>query len=158
MDAFGRKEASGIRDRSAEYLITICYVGRCLVIRIPFRISQAVWLSPYVLFLIVVFGLNVLFQIISNCGFKLSATSGSVRGFWTWQVVGNLAGLASVIAVTVLLRFLPLSVVFPVTTGLTVIGIQVVAAWFLFNESISPAQWLGTLMVVIGIALIGGRR
>jgi len=58
----------------------------------------------------------------------------------------------------VMLRFLPLSVVFPVTTGLTVIGIQVVAAGFLFRETVSPVQWLGTLLVVVGIALIGGRR
>jgi undecaprenyl phosphate-alpha-L-ara4N flippase subunit ArnE len=108
--------------------------------------------------LIVLLASNVLFQVIGNSGFKLSATSGDARGFWTWQVVGNLAGLASVITITVMLRFLPLSIVFPVTTGLTVIGIQVFAAGFLFRESISPVQWLGTLLVVAGIALIGGRR
>jgi undecaprenyl phosphate-alpha-L-ara4N flippase subunit ArnE len=102
--------------------------------------------------------LNVLFQAIGNSGFKLSATSGDARGFWTWQVVGNLAGLASVITITILLRFLPLSVVFPVTTGLAVIGIQIIAAGFLFRETISPVQWLGTVLVVVGIALIGGRR
>ena len=90
------------------------------------------------------------------CCSRLSVTAGSsyqrpavtCGGFWTWQVVGNLAGLASVITITVM-RFLPLSVVFPVTTGLTVIGIQVVAAGFLFRESISPIQWLGTLLVVV---------
>ena len=111
-----------------------------------------------VVILIVLLASNVFFQVIANSGFKLSASSGDARGFWTWQVIGNLAGLASVITITVLLRFLPLSVVFPVTTGLTVIGIQLVAAWILFRESISSVQWLGTLLVVIGIALIGGRR
>ena len=122
--------------------------------RIPLRSS----LPAHVIILLVLLASNVLFQVVGNSGFKLSATSGDARGFWTWQVVGNLAGLASVITITILLRFLPLSVVFPVTTGLTVIGLQVVAAGFLFRETISPVQWLGTLLVVVGIALIGGRR
>ena len=126
--------------------------------RIPLGSSLPVSLPANVAILIVLLASNVLFQVIGNSGFKLSATSGDARGFWTWQVVGNLAGLASVITITVMLRFLPLSVVFPVTTGLTVIGIQVFAAGFLFRESISPVQWLGTLLVVVGIALIGGRR
>ena len=126
--------------------------------RIPLRSSLPVSLPASGVILIVLLASNVLFQVIGNSGFKLSASSGDTRGFWTWQVVGNLAGLASVITITVMLRFLPLSVVFPVTTGLTVIGIQVVAAGFLFRESISPVQWLGTLLVVVGISLIGSRR
>src|SRR5512137_2105795 len=126
--------------------------------RIPLRSSLPVSLPANAIILIVLVTTNVLFQVIGNSGFKLSATSANARGFWTWQVVGNLAGLASVITITLLLRFLPLSVVFPVTTGLTVIGIQVFAAGFLFRESILPVQWLGTLLVVVGIALIGGRR
>lgn len=103
--------------------------------RIPLRSSLPVWLPANVVILIVLLASNVFFQ-----------------------VIGNLAGLASVITITILLRFLPLNVVFPVTTGLTVIGIQLVAAWILFRESISSVQWLGTLLVVMGIALIGGRR
>jgi len=126
--------------------------------RIPLRSSLPVSLPANVIILLVLLASNVLFQVVGNSGFKLSATSGDARSFWTWQVVGNLAGLASVITITILLRFLPLSVVFPVTTGLTVIGIQVVAAGFLFRETVSPVQWLGTLLVVVGIALIGGRR
>ena len=129
-----------------------------MMTRIPLRFSLPVSLPAHVVILIVLLASNVLFQVIGNSGFKLSASSGDARGFWTWQVVGNLAGLASVITITVMLRFLPLSVVFPVTTGLTVIGIQVVAAGFLFRESVSPVQWLGTLLVVVGISLIGSRR
>jgi undecaprenyl phosphate-alpha-L-ara4N flippase subunit ArnE len=126
--------------------------------RIFLRPPVSVSLSANVILLAVLLVTNVLFQVIGNSGFKLSATSGDARGFWTWQVVGNLAGLASVITITAMLRFLPLSLVFPVTTGLTVIGIQVVAARFFFHEPITTVQWLGTLFVVIGIALIGGRR
>jgi multidrug transporter EmrE-like cation transporter len=49
---------------------------------------------------------------------------------------------------------MPLSVAFPLTTGLTVLGVQLVAASWIFNEPISHRQWLGTLAVVIGIWLI----
>ena len=129
-----------------------------MMTRIPLRFSLPVSLPAHVVILIVLLASNVLFLVIGNSGFKLSASSGDARGFWTWQVVGNLACLASVITITVMLRFLPLSVVFPVTTGLTVIGIQVFAAGFLFRESISPVQWLGTLLVVVGISLIDSRR
>jgi drug/metabolite transporter (DMT)-like permease len=41
---------------------------------------------------------------------------------------------------------------------MTRIPLRVFAAGFLFRETVSPVQWLGTLLVVVGIALIGGRR
>lgn len=59
------------------------------------------------------------------------------------------------LTLTGLLHYLPLHVVFPVTTGMAVIGVQVVAAGFLFGETIRPAQWFGTLLVIAGIAIIG---
>lgn len=58
---------------------------------------------------------------------------------------------------TWLLRFVPLHVAYPVTAGLAVIGVQVLAARVLFAEPISSPQWLGTLLVVVGIGLIGWR-
>jgi len=45
-----------------------------------------------------------------------------------------------------------------VTIGLSVIGVQVIAARLLFRESIGPLQWLGTGLVAAGIVLISGRR
>jgi multidrug transporter EmrE-like cation transporter len=106
---------------------------------------------------LLLFGANFLFNIVANSSFKASATSASWRGFLLWQVVGNLAGFVTVLTLTAILRSVPLHIAFPVTTGLAVIGVQVVGARLLFNEQISPAQWAGTLLVVTGIALIGGR-
>lgn len=102
-------------------------------------------------------GGNLLFNIIANASFKLSAASPTTRGFLLWQVAGNLAGFITVLTLTGLLRFLPLRVAYPVTTGLAVIGVQVVAVRLFFHEPISGTQWLGTLFVVLGIVLIGGR-
>jgi multidrug transporter EmrE-like cation transporter len=97
---------------------------------------------------------NLAFNILSNASFRISALSPTWRGILSWQVVGNLAGLVTVITLTVLLRYLPLSVAFPLTTGLTVLGVQMVAASWIFHESISSRQWLGTVAVVAGIFLI----
>lgn len=105
----------------------------------------------------VMFGLlslNLLFNILANASFKISALSPSWRGILTWQVIGNLAGFITVLTLTGLLRHMPLSVAFPVTTGLSIIGVQMIAAHFYFHESISTAQWLGTLFITIGVFLV----
>ena len=113
--------------------------------------------SPSVALTFLLFGANLLFNIVANSSFKASAGSSNWRGFLFWQVVGNLAGFVTVLTLTALLRSVPLRVAFPVTIGLAVIGVQVVSARLLFHEPVSSAQWLGTLLVVAGIALIGGR-
>jgi undecaprenyl phosphate-alpha-L-ara4N flippase subunit ArnE len=100
---------------------------------------------------------NVIFNIVASSGFKMSAESTNWRSFLGWQVVGNFSGLVTVIALTLLLRLTSLHVAYPVTTGLSVVGVQVVAAALLFREAISPIQWLGTLLVVGGIVLITSR-
>jgi multidrug transporter EmrE-like cation transporter len=98
---------------------------------------------------------NVLFNVIANAAFKVSAGSRTWREFLFWQVIGNAAGLITVLTLTGLLRYLPLGVVFPFTTGLMVIGVQIGAAHWLFHEPITPVQWGGTLLVTVGIVLIG---
>ncbi len=103
---------------------------------------------------LVLLGSNLFFNILANAGFKLSAASSGWRGFLAWQVVGNLAGFITVLTLTGLLRYLPLHVAYPITAGLAVIGVQVVAARWLFGEAISSGQWLGTLLVAIGIVLV----
>ncbi len=97
---------------------------------------------------------NLAFNVLSNASFRISALSTTWRGLIIWQVVGNLAGLVTVITLTWMLRYLPLSVAFPLTTGLTVLGVQMVAASWIFREPISTTQWLGTLAIVVGIWLI----
>jgi len=118
---------------------------------------QARLLGNSVIMTLVLTGGNLLFNVLSNASLKVSADSRTWRQFLAWQVVGNLTGLVTVLTLTALLRYLPLHVAFPLTTGLTVIGMQVVAAHWLFHESIGMTQWVGALLVVVGILLIGAR-
>ena len=97
---------------------------------------------------------NLLFNILANAAFRVSAFAESWRSFLVWQVIGNLAGFITVLTLTWLLRYMPLSVAFPLTTGLTVIGVQVIAAAALFHEPIAARQWAGTVAIVIGILLV----
>ena len=108
--------------------------------------------TPALVFWLIV--VNLGFNVLSNAAFRVSAMSETMRGLITWQVVGNLAGFVTVITLTWMLKYMPLSIAFPLTTGLTVLGVQMVAASWIFREPVSERQWLGTLAIVVGIWLI----
>lgn len=97
---------------------------------------------------------NLIFTVIANSSFKVSAQSTHWRNFLLWQVVGNLAGFVTVILLTLLLRYQPLTVAFPLTTGLGVIGVQIIAGYYLFGEPISQERWLGAILVILGIVFL----
>ena len=101
---------------------------------------------------------HLAFTTLASVGFKLSSASSGWRSFLLWQIVGNLAGFVGVLALTGLLRFIPLHVAYPVTQGLAVVGVQVVAARLLFRETVQPLQWMGTALVIAGIVLISSAR
>jgi multidrug transporter EmrE-like cation transporter len=100
---------------------------------------------------------NLIFNIIANASFKVSAESSNWRSFLTWQVIGNLAGFVTVLTLTTLLCYIPLSVAFPITAGLMVIGVQVVGSWLFFGEPIPAQRWLGTVLVIAGIVFLTSR-
>jgi len=110
--------------------------------------------NMWVLILLVI---NLVFNVVSNAGFKLSAESATLRGFINWQVIGNLAGFITVLTLTGLLRHIPLHIAFPVTTGLAIIGVQMFAGRWFFGEAISVERWLGTILVVVGMLLLTWR-
>ena len=107
--------------------------------------------------LVVLLALNLVFSIVANAAFRISAHSGSWRDVVVWQVVGNLSGFVTVLTLTGMLRYTPLSIAFPLTTGLSIIGVQVVAAKWLFNEPIAPLQWVGSILIAAGIFLLQPR-
>jgi multidrug transporter EmrE-like cation transporter len=98
--------------------------------------------------------LNLVFNILGNASFKLSALAANWKGLVGWQVVGNLAGFVTVLTLTGLLKYLPLHVAQPMVQGLAILGVQIVAARLFFHEAISPTQWIGMLLIIGGIVLI----
>jgi multidrug transporter EmrE-like cation transporter len=91
----------------------------------------------------------------ANIFLKLSADAGSFPPFIMMQIAGNLAGLVGVLAYTGLMRTVPLHVAFPLTRGLVVLGIQLVAALLVFHEAFRPTEAVGTLLVTAGIVCVG---
>lgn len=54
--------------------------------------------------------------------------------------MGNLSGLLGVLAFTFLLRFISLHLAFTLTAGLGFLCVQIIAARFMFQETISMVQ------------------
>lgn len=125
--------------------------------RLNMQISSLTLSRAELLIVLLLFFVNFFFNIYANAAFKISSFGLGWRHFLTWQVVGNLCGFLTVLTLTALLRYLPLHVVFPITSGLAVLGVQVFAARFYFHETISLGQWAGSLLIMGGIFLIGAR-
>jgi multidrug transporter EmrE-like cation transporter len=84
---------------------------------------------------------------------KLSARRRGVKLFLLYQVAGNLAGFLGVLAYTALMRGMSLHVAYPLTEGLTAIGVQLVGGMIVLKEKIPPIAWVGTGLILCGIAL-----
>ena len=118
------------------------------------RLSNAPLPQGNILIIGGLFFLNLVFNILGNASFKLSALAANWKGLVGWQVAGNLAGLVTVLTLIGLLKYLPLHVAQPAAQGLAIIGVQIVASRLFFHEAISPTQWVGMLLIVGGIVLI----
>lgn len=100
-------------------------------------------------------GCYFLFVTGSNVFLKLSADA---RETWVVLVMfaaGNLAGFVGVLAYTGLLRTLPLHVAFPLSRGLVVLGVQVLASLVFFRETFTLKEAGGVVLVTAGIILVG---
>jgi multidrug transporter EmrE-like cation transporter len=101
--------------------------------------------------------LLLLADMIANTGahiaLKKSAARRGLQLFILWQVAGNLAGFIGVLAYTALMRTMSLHVAYPLTEGLTAIGVQFVGGMIFFREKITPLAWAGTGLILCGIVL-----
>ena len=91
----------------------------------------------------------------SNIFLKLSADAHDTRVLLVMLAAGNLAGFVGVLAYTGLLRTLPLHVAFPLSRGLVVLGVQLLAALVFFRESFTLREAAGVALVTAGIILVG---
>jgi multidrug transporter EmrE-like cation transporter len=91
----------------------------------------------------------------SNVFLKLSADAQETRVVLVMFAAGNLAGFVGVLAYTGLLRTLPLHVAFPLSRGLVVLGVQVLASLVFFHETFTLREAGGVALVTAGIILVG---
>lgn len=104
-------------------------------------------------------GLNLVMVVVSNLCFRWSAGAPAWRAFLGYQIAGNLAGLVAVLALTFVLRYLPLNMAYALTAGLGFVLVQVVASRLVLGESVTVLQWAGVALIVLGIVLIfSGKR
>lgn len=87
--------------------------------------------------------------------FKRSVLGSGARHFVTWQAVGNLVSFGGIACDTVLLKRVPLHTAYPVTEGLTSVGVLIVGSILVYKERIRPLAWAGTALVMAGVALFG---
>jgi multidrug transporter EmrE-like cation transporter len=89
--------------------------------------------------------------------FKLSSAVSNPKRFVFWQIVGNTAAFVGTLAYTGLMSkmcSMSLLMAFPLTQGLTAIGVQVVASLIIFRERISLLAWAGTVLIAAGIIIM----
>jgi multidrug transporter EmrE-like cation transporter len=90
-----------------------------------------------------------------NVLLKLSASATGAGPFLALQAGGNVAGFVGILAYTGLLRTLPLHIAFPLSRGLVVLGIQLVASLLVFHEAFRPTEAIGAALATAGIILVG---
>ena len=57
------------------------------------------------------------------------------------------------LAYTAILRGMSLHVAYPLTEGLSAVGVQIVGGMLVFRERIPPLAWAGTGLILSGIVL-----
>jgi multidrug transporter EmrE-like cation transporter len=85
--------------------------------------------------------------------FKRSAAGTGAKRFLAWQVAGNLVSFGGLVCYTLLLKRMPLHTAYPVTEGLTAVGVLLVGSLLVYRETIRPLAWAGACLVLAGIVL-----
>ena len=96
-----------------------------------------------------------LFVTASNVFLKLSADAHGTAAFLVMFAAGNVAGFVGILAYTGLLRTLPLHVAFPLSRGLVVLGVQLLASVVFFRETFTLREAAAVVLVTAGIILVG---
>jgi multidrug transporter EmrE-like cation transporter len=89
----------------------------------------------------------------AHLSLKKSAARRGLKTFLLWQAAGNLAAFVGVLAYTALMRGMPLHVAYPLTEGLTAVGVQIVGGLLVFREKITPLAWAGTGLILCGVVM-----
>lgn len=95
------------------------------------------------------------FITVGNIFLKMSAQAGGAWMFWVFQAAGNIAGLVGILVYTGLLRTFPLHVAFPLSRGMAVLGVQLVASLLVFHEVFRATEAAAVVLIAGGVILVG---
>ena len=114
----------------------------------PPKRSRPGWLNPYLHLL-----LNGILVAASQLLLKKAAMEGRT-GLATlasgWAIAGILCYIAGFVNWLQALRWVPLSIAFPITSGAHVL--IPIGSLVFFGEQVGPVRWIGILLVVAGIS------
>jgi multidrug transporter EmrE-like cation transporter len=97
---------------------------------------------------------HTVMNVFSNIFYKKSADVKGIARFGLWQIVAGTFSFIGVLSYTFSLKYLPVSVAFPVTQGLAVVGVTIIGAWLVYKEKIQRIQWLAMALITIGILFV----
>lgn len=97
-----------------------------------------------------------------NLLLRQARAQGGAGGFWAvmlspWSIGGIACYMLTMILFSKSLQRLPVSLVYPVQATVS-FGMLAVAARILFNETMSPGQWVGIGTILVGTFLVGCAR
>ena len=107
--------------------------------------------------------LSVICVLVSELLLKRGASdTANPDTFWSWTGISGLASplvwlaiifvIISFISWLYVLKYLPLSVAFPLSRVVDVL--VPLSSWIILGELISPRRWCGIALVVIGLAVV----
>ena len=107
--------------------------------------------------------LSVVFVTVSELLLKRGASdSAHLAGAWSWTGISGLTSplvwwgilcvIFSFLSWLHVLKYIPLSVAFPLSRVVDVL--VPISCWLILNETISPRRWCGIALVVVGLAVI----
>ncbi|MFN8287427.1 MAG: SMR family transporter [Chitinophagales bacterium] len=97
---------------------------------------------------------SIIFNILTNVGFKLSALNeGKPLKQWGWLGIGLVFGLINSVLFTESLKGVSLQVASAIFFSLTIVGLFLFSHFY-FNESISLMRIAGVGLITIGVVLV----
>lgn len=97
---------------------------------------------------------SIIFNVLTNVGFNLSAINESVPAKrWGYFAGGLVFGLLNSYFFTECLKEIPLQVASAIFFSLTIIGLFL-AAYFGFGEKITLMRFVGAVVIIVGVVIV----
>lgn len=97
---------------------------------------------------------SIFFNVLTNIGFNLSALNDAdPKKKWGYFAGGLVFGLINSVLFAEALKYMSLQVASAIYFSLTIIGLFI-AAYFMFNETVSAMRLIGTALIIGGVVLV----